>query len=463
MLILIQAGVSCKWANDSQHLLLGYFDEIHDSPSQVYHTALPFCPSSSWLHKHYATELSQEAGVVQGLPTEWRLCTRTVTSGHQSIGLTCWKDIIAVGLDSGDIVTLDGITGIQTTTLSGHNAQVGSLAFSPDGMLLASGSNDRTIKLWDVQTGVVVKTFQYHTNCIWSVSISADCTMIASGSDDNTIRLWIIQTGGCHRVIHQRDWVKHVRFSPIDPQHLMSVSGNKVHQWDTNGQKINPTYNGSNIAFSPDGTQFVMCQGETIAVQTTNSGVIVAQFHMANGTISHSCFSPDGKLIAAAVDSTVYVWDTTSSAPHPIKTLVGHTDDIDFLAFSFHSSLISSSKDKSVKFWQIGTPLTDPVVTITAGLAILPAPNNTPIQALQPMAGHLTSNSSTLVNPGVSACRRLISRAFSPHEIVSLIEEIFTRPGEVNMIRCLDRDAAQAFIDVVHEVCFIVLHAHGMA
>ena len=366
----IQVGVSCKWAGDSQHLLLEHFNEICNSPSQLYHLALPFCPLSSWLRNCYATELSQELKVVTGLPTEWGLCSRTVLLDQRPMALTCWKDTIAVGLGSGNIVILDRITGIQTAILSGHTDWVSSLAFSPDGTSLVSGSVDETIKLWDIQTGGVVKTFQGHTDWVWSVSISADCMMIASGSDDQTIRLWDIQTEECHCVIKQQDWVYHVMFSPTDPQHLMFVSGHKVWQWDISGDQIKPTYDGFNIAFSPDGTRFVLCQGENVVAQHTDSAAIVAKFHMAKS--NHCCFSPDGGLIAVAVDRTAYVWDTTSSAPQLIETFFGHTHDITSLAFSSLSSLVSSSEDKSVKFWQIGTIPTYPVMTDTGSTLSTP-------------------------------------------------------------------------------------------
>ena len=363
MFTFVQAGASCKWVDDSQHLILEHFEAICNSPSQIYHSALPFCPSSSWLHKHYTAELSQEVKVIKGLPCGWGTCSHTVALDYWPLTLTCWKDTVAVGLDSGEIITINGITGIQTALLSGHTDWVISLAFFPDGTLLGSGSHDKTVKLWDVQTGGVVNTLHGHTHWVCSVSISAHCTTIASGSADKTIRLWDVQTEECHHVIEQQNWVDHVRFSPTDSHYLISVSGDKVWHWNTNGQQTNPECDGSCIAFSLDGTQFVLYHRQDIVVQNSSSGGTMAKFHVAGSKIHNCCFSPDGRLIAASGGQTVNVWDTTSLHPHPIKTFVGHTGPITSLAFSSPSSLISSSDDNSVKFWEIVTLQADSVVT----------------------------------------------------------------------------------------------------
>jgi len=150
--IFVQAGVSCKWANDTQCFLLEHFDAIYHSPSQIYHSALPLSPSSSWIHKCYSEELSGEVGVVKGLPVEWGICFRTVildSSGATS--LAAWEDTIAVGLGSGEIITLNATTGSQTVILSGHVADyMESLTFSSDGISLVSGGCDTAIKLWDL-------------------------------------------------------------------------------------------------------------------------------------------------------------------------------------------------------------------------------------------------------------------------------------------------------------------------
>jgi len=360
----VQAGVSCMWINDSQRLLLEHFDMIHNSPSQLYHSALPFCPSSSWLHECYSPQLSQEAKVIKGLSAEWGMCSRTVLLNDAPWSLSYWNNTIAVGSKNGDILILNAITGSQTAVLPGHTDTVKSVTFSSDGTSLVSGSGDNTVKLWDMQTGGVVRTFHGHTNLVWSVSISADHTTIASGSIDNTLRLWDIQKGECHQIIEHQDRVYCVMFSPTNPQCLISASGGTVQQWDIDSHKVVSTYDGYYIAFSPDGAQFILGTRGGGTVHNTNSGLVVAKFHMDNG-FNTLYFSPDQKFGAAADagSNNVYVWDITSSDLRHIETFIDHTEYITSLAFSSPSTLISASEDKSVKFWKIGASPTGPIVT----------------------------------------------------------------------------------------------------
>jgi WD40 repeat protein len=158
-----------------------------------------------------------------------------------------------------------------------------------------------------------------------------------------------------------------VGFSPTDPQHLMSVSGNDVQQWDINGFPVGPTYQGFHATFSLDGTHFVLCRENVAVAQSSDSGAIVTKCLPDNdysyGNFSYHCFSPDGGLVAVAANATIHVWDITGSDPCLIKTLIGHNAGINSIIFS--SLLISASSDRSVKFWQIGTLSTDPVATDT--------------------------------------------------------------------------------------------------
>ena len=167
--------------------------------------------------------------MVKGLQDQWGACSRTASFSGTPGALACWKDLIAVGFDSGNITILDAVTGIQKSVLSGHTDWVGALTFSSDGMFLVSGSDDKAITLWDIQTGGVVRSFVGHTKWVRSVSISPDCTRIASGSDDKTIRLWDIQTGECDCIIDgHKNNINSVSFSPVDPQLLVSASSDKT-------------------------------------------------------------------------------------------------------------------------------------------------------------------------------------------------------------------------------------------
>ena len=377
VLTLLQAGVSYKWAHDSQRLLLELFDTIHDSPSQIYHSALLFSPSSSWLHKCYTAEFSQGAKLVKGLSAEWGKCSRTVgVELGFPLALACWKETVAVGCQFGDILLLNAITGSQVAVLPGHTNWARSLTFLPDGMTLVSGSDDGTLKLWDIQTGGVVKTFCGHTSLVYSVSISANYTIIASGSHDKTIRLWDVQTGECYHIIEQQLQVDCVSFSPTDPQHFISASGGVVQQWDNNGHQIKPTYQGSHAAFSLNGTHLILCRGKVAIVQNSDSGAIVAKCSLGNNVSDEGfkcgCFSPDGRLVAVAAGSTIYIWDITGSDPHLIETFIGHIDVITSITFS-SSSLISASMDGRVKFWQVDTLSTDRVATDTTSTPLAQA------------------------------------------------------------------------------------------
>jgi len=367
----VQTGVPDKWTSDSKHFILENFDTICNSPSQIYGSVLTLCPSSSWLHKCYTPRVK---AVVK--PAEWGACTRTISWNREYTPSLAYKNnTIATGRLGTNITIFDTATGSQTAVLSGHKGYVQSLAFSSDGTLLASGGKDNTIKLWDVQTGGVVKTFNGHTDIIRSVSISVDNTTIASGSDDRTICLWNIGTEECHVIKGHNDRVTTVSFSPTNSQLLLSASRDgTVQKWNTDGHQIGSPVAGSHVTFSPDGTQFVSCKGTAVTIQSTDSGATIAVFNLVHAKPYYCCFSPDGRFIACAAHYTIYIWDITGPNPHLIKTLVGHTEEITSIVFTSSLTLVSASEDCTVKFWEIGASLANPVTPHTESISLTSAP-----------------------------------------------------------------------------------------
>jgi hypothetical protein len=135
--------------------------------------------------------------------------------------VTCGANLITV-LDANKLNTI--------MVLTGHSGVVNSVSYSPDGRYIASGSVDRTIKIWDATTGALVRTLTGHSGYVYSVSYSPDGRYIASGSWDGTIKIWDATTGALVRTLTGHSgYVLSVSYSP-DGRYIASGSGDGNNQ-----------------------------------------------------------------------------------------------------------------------------------------------------------------------------------------------------------------------------------------
>ncbi|WP_293074771.1 S-layer homology domain-containing protein [Okeania sp. SIO3B5] len=211
-------------------------------------------------------------------------------------------------------------TGKLLDTLSSHQANVRSVAVSPDGRTLASGSGDGTVKLWDIPTGEMLVSF-LHSGVVTAVAFTADGRTVIGCSADRGMKSWDIYTG---RLLHRMNGTQPIAFGAGGLRMAASGGPRFIRLWNAEqGQLL-----------------------RNLSIPNTNN----------NGGIEAIAFSEDGQTIAHAMkgESKVLVWDVETWKVR--YTLEKHSQAIKAIAISPDGKILaSSSEDGNINLWDLGT------------------------------------------------------------------------------------------------------------
>lgn len=269
-------------------------------------------------------------------------------------------ETLASGSSDNTIRLWDAATGKIKNILTDHRDDVNSVVFTPDGSTLLSGSSDKTIRAWDVATGLQKQVLTGHGTSIYGIALSPDGSTLMSGSDDNAIYFWDVATGERLEILRESiAGVDDIAFSP-DNAIIATELGRDILLWDiaTGVQKqvlTGHTDTINSIAFSPDGGTLASgSSDDTVRVWDIATGQIQKILTERGGDVRIVAFSSNGNTVAGATSGNIYLWDVATGIRK--QTLAGR--DNRSITFSPDGGTFASgSRDTSIRLWDVATGL----------------------------------------------------------------------------------------------------------
>lgn len=297
----------------------------------------------------------------------------TLWALNQDIGYEQWLPLSLGRLLHPDMPPYREAQGQLSDSLLKRSGTINSIAFSPDGALLAYAA-EKGIGILSADGKFFYRTLTGHEGTVWKLAFSPDSRMLASASSDATIRLWEVGSGELkHRLTFDESDVWSVAFSP-DGRYLASAHNyGEVCLWNlASPDSMRLELSGHQlavraVAFSPDSRLLASASSDaTIRLWEVPSGAPLDTLSSYHGDVWSLAFSPDGNMLASGgSDSTVQIWNTGDYS-EPMYTLRGHKSDVWSVAFTPDSQhLISGSEDHKIIVWDIAAGFEAPLAIIT--------------------------------------------------------------------------------------------------
>ncbi|OAI51804.1 hypothetical protein AYO44_04870 [Planctomycetaceae bacterium SCGC AG-212-F19] len=249
----------------------------------------------------------------------------------------------------------------------GHTAAILAIAFSSDGKLVLSGSDDRTVRLWDLATGRELRRFEAHRGGVATVAFSPDGKWAASAGHDRVLILWRVADGKeLRRMTGHTDPVTALVFSPDGKLIASGGTDRTVRLWDAASGKEVRGFTGhegkiTSMAFAPDGKTLASASHDhTVRLWDIETGESLRVLHGHTGPVYAVAFAPDGRAVAAGGnDKMVRIWAVQTG--QEVRRLEGHTNAVIRVAFAPDGKTILSGSsryqtvDQTIRLWDVAT------------------------------------------------------------------------------------------------------------